>query len=331
MDRRIAAGFDPRWQTPEDFVLGITREIWEERRIDALREHYAADVLVRSPVSVLRGNDPVVAATLATLAEFPDRQLLGEDVIWAGTDAQQGDGRAGFLSSHRLLSRATHAGDGVYGRATGRAVAYRILAECWCCEGAVRDEWLVRDQSAILHQLGQDPRAWVQARLSDPKTVLAAPLSPDTDPDGPYRGTGTRDEPAEELAGRLKEIMAGDLSVIPKAWDRAASLAYPGGVTGHGWQDADAFWLGLRSAFPSAAFRIDHRIGRKDAGRPLRAAVRWSLYGRHDGWGSFGAPSGTYVYVMGITHAEFGPRGLHREWTLIDETAIWTQIELARG
>ncbi len=72
-------------------------------------------------------------------------------------------------------------------------------------------------------------------------------------------------------------------------------------------------------------------IGREDPMMPPRAAVRWSLFGRHDGWGGFGAPSGAAVYVMGITHAEFGPWGLRREWTLYDETAIWTQIALHEG
>jgi hypothetical protein len=34
---------------------------------------------------------------------------------------------------------------------------------------------------------------------------------------------------------------------------------------------------------------------------------------------------------MGISHAEFGPRGLRREWTLYDETAIWMQILTHQG
>lgn len=333
MDDRIAPGFDDRWETPEAFILGITEEVWEQRKIDALLDYCSDDLIVRASASVLRGNGTVVAATLATLAEFPDREVLGEDVIWSSTRAQQAEGVRGFLSSHRVLSRATHLGDGAYGAASGTPVTYRVLADFWCAEGQVRDAWLVRDQSAILRQLGHEPRAWVQAQLAAAEggAGLPTPLAPDSDPDGPYRGTGARGESAERLAGLLKEVMSGDLSTIPRGWDRACALAYPGGITGHGWRDADAFWLGLRSAFPSAAFRVDHRIGREDADRAPRAAVRWSLYGRHDGWGAFGAPSGAYVYVMGITHAEFGPRGLHREWTLIDEAAIWTQIELARG
>jgi hypothetical protein len=67
---------------------------------------------------------------------------------------------------------------------------------------------------------------------------------------------------------------------------------------------------------------------------PPRAALRWSLWGRHEGWGAFGAPTGAQVYAMGISHAEFGPRGLRRgdpAFTLFDETAIWTQIALQTG
>jgi len=29
---------------------------------------------------------------------------------------------------------------------------------------------------------------------------------------------------------------------------------------------------------------------------------------------------------MGITHVEFGPYGVRREYTLFDETAVWMQI-----
>ena len=106
-------GFDSRWRDFPDYILGITKQIWEDRGVDTLRNYYAADIVVRSPPSVVVGNQDVIAATLATLAEFPDRTLLGEDVIWCGAPD------TGMLSSHRLLSTATHLGDGVFGNATG--------------------------------------------------------------------------------------------------------------------------------------------------------------------------------------------------------------------
>lgn len=34
-------GFDSRWQDVPHFIIGITREIWEERKIGSLRNLYA--------------------------------------------------------------------------------------------------------------------------------------------------------------------------------------------------------------------------------------------------------------------------------------------------
>lgn len=320
-------GFDPRWTEEADYILGITRDIWEGRRIGALTDWYTDDLIVRSPASVVRGNQGIIAATLATLAEFPDRALLGEDVIWCDVDADS------FLSSHRLLCTATHSGAGVYGAPTGKRLAYRILADCFCRADQVVDEWLVRDQGAIARQLGHDPKNWTRALIAREggPDACVPPFSAKTDQPGPYLGRGDGHPLAADLAGLLERLMAAELSVIAANWDRAAQVHYCGQVDGHGHSDADAHWMALRAAFPSAAFRVEHATGRDDPGMPPRAAVRWSLQGRHDGHGAFGPPTGAQVYVMGITHAEFGPWGLRREWTLIDETAIWKQILLATG
>lgn len=320
-------GFDPKYRNPTDYILGVTREIWEERGVATLHRHYAADIVVRSPASLVVGNEGVIAATLATLHEFPDRTLLGEDVIWCA------DGEDGFLSSHRLLSTATHLADGVYGKATGRTLTYRIIADCYAAEGQIRDEWLVRDQGAIVRQMGLDPREHARALIEKeggPERCVP-PFTPRLDRPGPYLGSGNDNRWGEAYADLLGRIMAADLAAIPRHYDRACQLELPGGVTGHSHGAADRFWLGLRASFPSARFTVEHRIGREDALLPPRAALRWSLQGRHDGWGAFGPPTGAEVHVMAISHAEFGPHGLRREFVLLDETAIWKQILLQTG
>ena len=89
--------------------------------------------------------------------------------------------------------------------------------------------------------------------------------------------------------------------------------------------------MGLRASFPDARFTIDHQIGREDPRLGPRAAIRWSLHGKHDGWGAWGPPTGAEVYIMGITHVDFGPWGVRAEYTLFDETAVWKQILLQTG
>jgi SnoaL-like polyketide cyclase len=321
-------GFDPKWKDFPDYIIGVTREIWEERGIAKLNQYYAPDIVVRSPSSVVVGNQGVIAATMATLAEFPDRELPGEDVIWSG-DAAKGD----LLSSHRLISTATHAHDGVYGKATGKQLTYRILADCAARDNVIYDEWLVRDQGAIIAQLGWDAKTYAAdliAKEGGPQKCVK-PLTPKTDRKGAYKGHGNDNRIGKRHADILTRIMAADVGVIKADYDRACQLEYPGGVTGHGWPDADQFWMRLRAAFPNANFKIDHQIGREDPMMPPRSAIRWSLFGKHEGWGAFGAPTGAEVYVLGISHAEFGPWGLRRDYTLYDETAIWKQILLKTG
>lgn len=320
-------GFDPRFRDFPDYILGITKEIWEDRGIATLHHYYAPDIVVRSPGSVVVGNRGVIAATMATLAEFPDRKLFGEDVIWSGTPEE------GMLSSHRILSTATHHGDGVYGRASGRKLCYRIIADCHAIGNQINDEWLIRDQGAIVRQMGLDARDFARDLIAREGGAEACirPLSPATDRPGPYAGTGNDNEWGQRYADLLIRIMSADMAAIPAEYDRACHLEHPGGATGHGCDAADRFWMSLRAAFPDATFTVHHRIGRDDPMMPPRAALRWSLSGRHTGWGAFGRPTGAEIYVLGLSHAEFGPWGLRREYVLFDETAIWKQILLQTG
>ncbi len=317
-------GFDPKFSDLPDYILKITEEIWENRRIHTLHDYYSTDIPVRAPAGLSTGNTNVIGATMATLAEFPDRQLLGEDVIWSGDD------NSGYLSSHRILTTATHTGDGAYGPASGTKFTYRVIADCAAKDNQIYDEWIVRDQGAIVRQLGLDSKGFAADQIESEGGPDQAqrPLTPATDAPTVYAGTGNDHAIGQQYEGILHGLMNADMAGIEREYDRAVHLELPGGVTAHGRAAADTFWMGLRSAFPSATFTVHHRIGLDDPGMPPRAALRWSLHGRHDGWGAFGAPSGAEIYVMGISHAEFGTWGLRREYVLIDETAVWKQILL---
>lgn len=325
-------GFSNRWKDFPDYIIGVTKEIWEDRGVATLERTYAADIPVRSPMGVQRGNRAVIASTLATCHEFPDRELLGEDVIWCS------DPETALLSSHRLLTRATHGGDGQFGPATGRRWTARVIADCAAKGDTIFDEWLVRDYGGIVRQLGHDPRDYAAAlirREGGPETA-ARPFTPEADVDGGYHGRGDDNPWGLRYEDGLTRIMGADFAHIHSHYDRAVIGEYAGARTAIGREDVVAFWLGLRSSFPSAAFTVHHRIGMEGGMMPPRAAIRWSLDGLHDGWGAFGPPTGARVHVMGMAHAEYGPFGpdgvgLRREFALYDEIAIWKQILLHTG
>jgi hypothetical protein len=320
-------GFSNRFTDFPNYILEITKEIWEGRGLSTLNHYYSDNIPMRFPEGISIGNQQTINGTLSTLAEFPDRQLTGEDVIWSGNDED------GFLSSHRLLTSGTHIGGGYFGPPTGKKFIIRAIADCAAINNQINDEWLIRDTAGLVKQLGLDPKHFARDLISREGGVkdCVKPFCPAIDIEGPYKGRGNDNEWGERLSDILSRMMNKDFSVIGTEYDRAVQTEHPGSTTVHSWAETEKLWMGLRASFPNAKFTIEHQIGREDPLLSPRAAVRWALHGKHDGWGMFGQPTGSEIYVMGFTHAEFGPYGLRREYTLFDHVSIWKQIFMATG
>jgi len=307
------------------FIYGITREIWEDRGIGGKLEHlYAPGILLRAPTGLTTDNTGVTSQTLQTLHSFPDRHLVGEDVIWAGYD----DGT--FLSSHRLVSVMRHTGDSAYGPATGRMVRSRIIADCWVVDGVVTEEWLVRDQAAFAHCLGMAPRDLARQMVAhDLRTSGAAVFfTPERDLPGRYRPV-IQDGPEIALLAEGYRRIWGvkEMAAVRDLYFHGAELAAPGGEHHHGHADIDRFVLGYLASFPDAVFLLESATVNRGGGQAARVALRWSLRGTHSGFGHFGAPTGAPVHVMGLSHAQVVEGQVQREWLVTDEVAIWKQIE----
>ncbi|MBL8382781.1 MAG: ester cyclase [Burkholderiales bacterium] len=310
-------GFDPEFRDLDHYIRAITERIWTDGRIADIARYYAADCVVETPGGVTRGADAVIAGTRATLAMFPDRRLLAEEVIVSG------DAARGFHSSHRILSPMTHAGAGAFGAPSGRPVHVRTIADCVCRDNRIVHEWLVRDQAAIAHQVGCAPRALAQAWLDAgiaPGGAAATVAPP------PYRNAICADPAAQDYAAALRATWddAG-----PRALDashaRTVIAALPGGAMAVGRAAVAGYWDGMRAAFPDARLTVEHLVAAPRPGRTA-LALRWRLAGRHGGSGRFGAASGRPVRILGIAHAEAGAGGIEREWILVDEIAIWMQL-----
>ena len=321
-------GFDNHFENLTDYILKITYQIWEQKDVESIRKYYSDSIPVRSPSGVIIGPEPVVKATYATLNEFPDRQLLGEDVIWIGNDQE------GYFSSHRILTRASHLKDGLYGKASNKKLIYRVIADCACRENQIYDEWLVRDQGAVVRQIGIDPKKYAENLIIEEGGYekCLKPFSDNEDIKTNYIPPKiSTSNTGAQYANILSAIMTNEENVFLKNYDRAILQEQPGGFTAHGHEEIMLFWNSLRSAFPNAIFTIEHISFNEETYQPKKAAIRWSLKGKHEGNGIFGKATNAEVYVMGICHAEFGKRGITREFVLFDETMIWKQILIYSG
>ena len=322
---RTLPGFDPEFNDLDDYIRVITARIWEGRRVDTIAQYYGADCAVITPSGASSGVASVVRGTLETLAQFPDRRLLCEDIVSAG------DNSRGWLSSHRIASTMTHSGPGAFGPPTGSRLHVRTVADCVCKDNRIVHEWLVRDQGAMALQIGSTPQAlahvWLQQRGA-PTLPLPAPPAPHGWTDPLHTTPG-----AALLRRQYEALWRADLGVLEHTADEALDLQGPSGQRALGVAEAQAFWFGLTAAFSGAQFSIDSLAERIEPGRTPRVAMRWRLRGTHNGTGRYGAPTGRPVEILGITHAEIDhapysqpqPRVL-REWLLMDEVALWMQL-----
>ncbi len=310
-------GFDAEFVDLDHYIRVITHRIWEEGRIDDIRRYYSDPCIVETPSSVSTSIDDVIGGTKATLAMFPDRKLLAEDVICSG------DADGGFLSSHRIVSPMTHTGSGNFGPATGKRIYVRTIADCVCKENRIIHEWLVRDHAAIALQIGSTPKdlaaRWVTERGEWNKPVAgAAP---------PGYISHVSDEPtASHYAQSIRERALGAGREARPVYDRAIHHIGPGAQTLFGHNDVARFWQERFSALVVKSFSIEHLAFQSGDGRADRVAMRWRAQAVHEKQGVYGEPTGKNVEILGINHAEFVDGSAIREWVLIDDVALWMQV-----
>ena len=321
-------GFDPEFTNFPHYILGITEQIWEGRNVGAIRRYYAPNCLVHTGMGSSANVQAVITGTLEKQHQFPDRLILGEDIIWSGTPER------GLLSSHRSMMTQTHRGAGPLGAPTGRPILMRCIADCAARDNMIYEEWLAVDQSAAVLQAGLDPadlgRAWAAA---DDAAGLPQPLLAFAES---RPGPDTREIQPDPAASLLRDHLTAiwgnqDLSAPRRNQDRAITHHLPGGVTAHGPEAYETFALGYLASFPDATFSILHSIAQRDPGHPIRVATRWTLTGTHSGTGTFGPPTATPVLILGITHTELHGTRIVREWTMIDEMAIWRRLARKHG
>jgi predicted ester cyclase len=319
-------GFDTEFHDLAHYIRVITDRIWEGRRLNDIHLYYSDPCNVETALSVSTSIEDVVAGTQATLAMFPDRRLLAEDVI------QSGDSSGGYLSSHRIISPMTHFGAGNFGPPTGRRIHARTIADCVCLNNRIVHEWLVRDHAAIAKQIGMTPQGlaqqWLRQRGGWTKGV-AGPA-----PQGYISHIST--EPLAVLYAQAIEDFAYRRGSVAPIYDDAAHQIGPGETTCYGQAEIASFWQGLFGALQVEHFAVEHlalQQGRfnSPAGDPAdRIALRFrakTIHGPDEsGVNRYGIHSNRPVELLGILHAEFSAGRVIREWVLVDDVAIWMQI-----
>lgn len=322
-------GFDPKWRDIVDYIIGVTHEIWEEKAVGKLYDYYANTIQLHTSSGITHGRDTVLASTLAAMAAYPDRRLHGDEVIWGGDDVE------GFYTSHRLTHSGTNRGWSLYGPATGKRINYRAIADCLCKENMIVEEWLVRDELTLVHQLGSNPfKLAREIAQREAQTGLNLLVPGDVE-----RGIGQfPPSPLPEHESGAFEPEYFVRRMFQDVWNRrllntVRDYFVPGiplesasmrRTFGH--NNYQSYVLSLLSPFPDLAVTVEHSCTVGDEQSGYRTATRWRMIGTHSGYGIYGEPTGNPMQIMGISHHLIQNGRIQHEWTLFDEFALLKQI-----
>ena len=164
-------GFDDDYVDIVDYIIRCTHKIWEEKGVGLIYSHYGRNIPIWTTDGLTYGREIVVENTLKTISAFPDVRLIGDEVIWTGNDED------GFHTSHRITWVAHNTGHGLYGPPTGRRVVRTGIANCLVNENKVIEEWIARDEIAVVKQLGLDPIETARDSLSKVRHPASNPMS----------------------------------------------------------------------------------------------------------------------------------------------------------
>ena len=305
-----------------DYILGITFEIWEQGNVDFIRDYYSSDIQMATLDGLTVGNEAIVEGTRAMLRSFPDRRLIADDVIYGGNESE------GYYSSHRILSPMTNLGPTAFGPATGRQVRVMTIADCVVEHGVITGEWLVRDNHALVVQLGFDPNdaarvvrahrsadnhRWIKQQISELRARETAAVH-------------SAASPAVFARRVLGALWHGDGAAAREDYAPYAVLHRSPIKIESGREAILTHYGDLAGAFAVDAFSVDHVIAKPTLPHESQMAVRWSLAARHVGSYLGCAATGKSIYLLGVTHWRLVRGRIAVEWTIFDGLGVLSQL-----
>jgi hypothetical protein len=329
---QLLKGFDEEFIDIVDYIVRITHRIWEQKNVGLCNQYYAEYCPVHTLGAYADAVSSVVSGTLQTISAFPDRSLIGENVVWRDLGPNEG-----YYSSHRITSIMTNKGPSEFGEATHETGRVTTIADCICIENKIVYEWLVRDNSFLVKQLGIDvldasehfakipahPKheSWRQAEIS---RVRAQEPSE-------HQWKAPIDKASVEFSNRWLDTLFNQKN-FGKAntfYHLNAKLQWPGGRQAVGLPGIIGTIIQWLAACPEAQVTCDHVCTVPfDQGKDvIDIAIRWSLTG------SFSSKDkrlsmyrGQEFFILGASHLRLVDGKISEEWTVFDEVAAYANL-----
>jgi len=354
------SGFDDEFRDIVDYIIRITHRIWEQKNFGLCERYYSE----YCPVHTLGGYsddvDTVIRNTLKTVAAFPDRSLIGENVIWrklglttSHSSSQpvkpSSDGEITYYSSHRITSIMTNKGASEFGAATGKTGRVTTIADCICRGNQIVYEWLMRDNSFLLKQLGIDVitaaenmaenmvkapqysvfQQWHDEEFSRVREQQATShVWPEALDSKAVSSKALNSEAVKSSALALAQnwlqqiFNLKSLSACREFYACDAQVQWPGGRQATGIAGVSGMIIQWLAQCADALTTCDHVAVTDFDEHTQDIAIRWSLAGTFQAQQpELARYSGLPFFILGATHLRVTNGKIQNEWTVFDEVA----------
>ena len=309
-------GFEPKWRDIAHYIVGITEEIWTDAAVDRIRATYADDCVIHTSMGTSRGIEGVIAGTVQSMWAFTGFSAEHLNVAWSR------DGNA-FYTSHLGFACSSNTGATLYGPATNAPLARHFVADCVSRDNKIFLEWLARDNTTGILQMGLDPVAVARMLAEQPVAEPFLPVAADA-PGLPVPG-----DPATLdgwVAGLFAAWNARAFATAAVRYAPDAVAHWPGLREANGAGEIMRLFIGLLASVPDGLLRVEHISWAEEADGAI-VAVRWRLDGTSSPYGMVGPmPAGKAVAMIGMSHLRFDESGrIVEEWSVFDDVAMMVQ------
>ncbi|XQW86332.1 nuclear transport factor 2 family protein [Thalassotalea piscium] len=323
------AGFDDEFIDIVDYIIRITHRIWEQKNVGLCYRYYSNICPVFTLGAYSECVEQVVQGTLKTIAAFPDRSLIGENVIWK----EESD--ATYYSSHLITSIMTNTGNSDFGAATNKTGRVTTIADCVCFENQIIKEWLVRDNSFLISQLGIDLidaainfskikpnetfNQWYQSEYSRVINTEHRKTLPS------IQDNWTPENFVHTWAQTL--FNQKQLSTLNQFYYVAAEHQWPGGRQSTGLAQISGTLIQWLSQCPNAKMTVDHTAVVNFDESTIDIAIRWTVAGNFNPHlERLATLKEERFFVLGCTHMRVKNQKIVKEVTVFDEIALYANI-----
>jgi hypothetical protein len=325
-------GFDNEFIDIVDYIIRITHRIWEQKNVGLCNNYYAEYCPVHTLGAYADAVSSVVTGTLQTISAFPDRSLIGENVIWRDLGPDQG-----YYSSHRITSIMTNKGLSEFGEATHKTGRVTTIADCVCFENKIVYEWLVRDNSFLVKQLGIEvldasehfakipthPKfeEWRQAEICRVRAQQQSEHQYKTPVD-----KAVLEFSSKWLDTLFNQKNFGKANVF---YHINAKLQWPGGRQAVGIPGIKGTIIQWLASCPDAQATCDHvcAVPFEQETDVVDIAIRWSLTGTFSSKDKkLSAYCGQNFFILAASHLRLVSGKIAQEWTVFDEVAAYANL-----